>query len=112
MEYSENRKMRKALKRVEALKGFYRHLLVYLCVNIALFIVRGNVLDFFQRSSPDKDFIEWVDWNILIVPFFWGIGLLFHAAKVFEYKFSFIKTWEQKKLEKFIKEEESNTFKN
>ncbi len=112
MEYSENRKMRIAMKKVEALKGFYTHLLVYLLVNIALFIVRGNVLDFFQRSNPDKSFIEWIDWNILIVPFFWGIGLSFHAAKVFQYKFPFVKNWEEKKLEKFIKEEESNSFKN
>src|SRR5690606_6733084 len=105
MEYSENRKIQKARKRVEALKGFYKHLLVYLLVNAALFVVRGNVLDFFRSSNPDKNFLEWIDWNILIVPFFWGIGLLFHAAKVFQYKFPFIKKWEQKKLEKFMKEE-------
>lgn len=112
MEYSENRKMRRAMKRVEALKGFYQHLLIYLVVNIILFIVRSNILDFFESNNPDKNFVEWIDWNILIVPFFWGIGLLFHAAKVFQYKFSFVKKWEQRKLEKFIKEEESNTFKN
>ncbi|PHR13099.1 MAG: hypothetical protein COA40_06215 [Aequorivita sp.] len=39
MEYSENIKLRKAQRRVEALKGFYKHLLVYIIVNIALFIV-------------------------------------------------------------------------
>ena len=29
MEYSENLKWRKARRRVEALKGFYKHLLIY-----------------------------------------------------------------------------------
>lgn len=105
MEYSESIKIRKAHRRVEALKGFYKHLLVYSVVNIALFIVRGNVLEFFQNESPDKNFIEWIDWNILIVPFFWGIGLLFHAAKVFQYKFGFLKNWEEKQIKKYLKEE-------
>ncbi|MBK5212408.1 MAG: 2TM domain-containing protein [Flavobacteriaceae bacterium] len=102
MDYSENRTLRQARKKLETLKGFYKHLLVYSIVNIALFIVRGNVLEFFQNQSPDKNFMEWVDWNILIVPIFWGIGLLFHAAKVFQYKFSFIKNWEDRQLKKFI----------
>jgi len=105
MEYFENVKMQKAHKRVEALKGFYKHLLVYLIVNIALFIVRGNILEFFVNESPDKNFIEWIDWNILIVPIFWGIGLIFHGVKVFQYKFHFIKKWEEKRIEKYIKEE-------
>ena len=102
MDYSEDIKLGKARKRLEALKGFYKHLLVYIFVNIAIFIVRSNVLEFFQYQSPDKNFIEWVDWNILIVPIFWGIGLLFHAVKVFQYKFPFIKNWEERQLKKFI----------
>ncbi len=105
MDYSENIKLRKARKRVEALKGFYKHLLAFIIVNIAIFIVRGQVLEFFQNESPDKNFLEWVDWNILIVPIFWGIGLLFHAVKVFQYKLNFIKTWEERQLRKYIKEE-------
>lgn len=105
MEFSESTKLRKARKRLEALKGFYKHLLVYIVVIIAIFIVRGNVLEFFQNQSPDKNFIEWVDWNILIVPIFWGIGLLFHASKVFQYKFPFIKNWEERQLKKFIEED-------
>lgn len=105
MDYSQNIKLKKAHKRVEALKGFYSHLAIYSIVNIALFIVRGQILEFFQNESPDKNFIEWVDWNILIVPIFWGIGVLYHAAKAFQYKMKFIKTWEEKQLEKFLEEE-------
>ncbi|MDC8001251.1 2TM domain-containing protein [Aequorivita todarodis] len=105
MDYPENIKLRKAHKRVEALKGFYKHLLVYVIINVALFVVRGRVLEFFQIESNDKNFVEWIDWNILIVPIFWGIGLLFHAAKVFQYKFPFLKNWEERQLKKFMKEE-------
>lgn len=112
MELSENTRLIKAQKRVEALKGFYSHLFSYLIINIVLLILRGNVLDFFQSASPDKNFVEWVNWNILLVPIFWGIGLLYHALMVFQYKLRFIENWEQGKLKKFIKEEESRSFKS
>lgn len=105
MKYFDNIKLRKAQKRVEALKGFYKHLLVYCIVNVTLFILRGDVLQFFQNESTDKNFIEWVDWNILIIPILWGIGLLFHAAKAFQYKLKFIANWEKRQLEKFSKEQ-------
>lgn len=104
MKYSDNIKLRKAQKRVEVLKGFYKHLLVYCIVNVTLFILRGDVLQFFQDESADKNFIEWVDWNILIIPIFWGIGLLCHAVKAFQYKLKFIANWEKGQLEKFSKE--------
>lgn len=107
MELSENMRFKRAKKRVEALKGFYIHLIVYISVNVFLLIVRGNVIGFVINVSPDKNFLEWVDWNILVVPVFWGIGLLFHAAKVFKYKLNFIKNWEERQLLKFMKEEES-----
>ena len=35
MEYAENIKLRKARRRVEALKGFYKHLLIYIIVKVA-----------------------------------------------------------------------------
>lgn len=107
MEPSESIGLRKAKERVEALKGFYGHLMAYITVNIFLLIVRLNVFSFFLYASPEKNFFDWVDWNILVVLVFWGIGLLFHAAKVFQYKFRFIQNWEERQLLKFMKEEES-----
>lgn len=108
MKYSENGKRRRALQRVEALKGFYRHVAIYLIVNIALFVIRGGVLNYFESNKPDKNFVDWVDWNILIVPIFWGIGLLLHAAKVYQYKVRIIRDWEDKKLKEILNEEEFN----
>ncbi|WGF91784.1 2TM domain-containing protein [Aequorivita marisscotiae] len=98
-------KIKNARNRVEALKVFYNHIILYCIVNIVLFLVRGEVLQFFQDQNGNKNFIDWVDWNILVVPIFWGIGLLFHAAKVYRYKLKFIKNWEEKQLKKYLKEE-------
>ena len=39
-------------------------------------------------------------------PFFWGIGLAFHAAKVFGYSPFFSKDWEQRQISKYVEEEE------
>ncbi len=105
MENAENIKLKNALEKVEALKGFYNHLMVYCIVNVVLFIVRGDVLQFFQTEARDKNFIDWIDWNILIVPTFWGIGLLFHASKVFQYKLKFIKNWEDRQILKYMDHE-------
>ncbi len=105
MENAENIKYKNALEKVGALKDFYTHLVFYFIVNVVLFIVRGDILHFFQSEARDKNFIDWIDWNILIVPIFWGIVLLYHASKVFQYKFKFIKYWEERQLKKFIDNE-------
>ncbi len=104
MKYSESLKLRKAKRKVEAIKNFYKHLLVYIIVNLFLFIVRAQVFDFYLSDSPDKEFIDWIDWNIFIGPFFWGIGLLFHASKVFDYKLKFLKNWEERQIKKYLEE--------
>lgn len=101
--------LKRARRRVEVLKGFYSHLWVFLIVNLVLFVVRGRVLEFFTNTSTETNFLDWMDWNILAVPFFWGIGLLYHAAKVFQYKFKFVKNWEEKQLRKFMREDDSQT---
>ena len=106
---NQNIYVKRARKRVEALKGFYSHLWIYLLVNIVLFGIRGHILEFFADTSRGTNFFEWIDWNILIVPFFWGIGLLYHGVKVFQYKVQFVKKWEEKQLRKFMKQENSET---
>jgi len=62
-------KYEKAKKRVEEIKGFYTHAIVYVCVNIVLFLI-----NFFL--SPGG---WWFYWPLLG----WGIGLFFHAMGVF-----------------------------
>ena len=58
-----------AKKRVEALKGFYTHLTVYVLVNLLLFTV--DVL-----TSPDS---LWFYWPLMG----WGIAVALHALRVF-----------------------------
>ena len=39
-------------------------------------------------------------------PFFWGIGLAFHAAKVFGFNPFFSKDREQRQISKYVEQEE------
>ena len=71
----------KAKKKVEEIKRFYVHLIVYVVVNIAFYILVGK------------------GW--LWVTFFWGIGILTHGLKTI----GFTEEWEERKIREFVEKE-------
>lgn len=85
----EEQKFRRAKKKVKEIKGFYVHLTVYLIVN-AFILISGLV------ASGDWK-IFWA-WNSFSTAIFWGIGIVFHAFKVFGFDFLFGKNWEEQKI--------------
>ncbi len=103
--YSE--KFERAKKRVKELKDFYGHLKAFMIVNILLFLLRSNVLNSItlEQSSIDADFLHWLDWNFLITPVLWGIGLLIHGLYAHRYKFKFIAKWESRQIQKYMEQE-------
>lgn len=93
MEIIQNEEDRyyQAKKRVEAIRGFYGNLTSYIVLNIFFFIL--NIV-----TSPEH---LWFYWPLLG----WGIGVLFHGMRVFNYSPFFGKDWEEKKLQQFLEEE-------
>mgnify|MGYP001112089279 CR=1 FL=1 len=87
-------KYQRAKKRVEELKGFYGHLTAFIIVNVALAII--NIL-----TTPGF-------WWFLFVTFFWGIGLVSHAASLFLKRGIFSREWEERKIKEYMAEEEKN----
>jgi len=88
----ENRELyEKAEKRVEAKLGFYIHLVVYILVNALLIIIN-------MRFSPEY---SWFIWPLIG----WGIGLLFHAMRVFA--FTGEQAYKEKMIEKEMKKDAS-----
>lgn len=85
-----------AKKRVKQIKGFYIHLLVYVAVNIFIFVNNANEL-------PAGESL--LQWKTLATPFFWGIGLLAHASSVFLPNFLLGKEWEQRKIKELMEQE-------
>jgi hypothetical protein len=96
MENSNQKEERyyKAKKRVEEIKGFYGNLTAYIVFNIVLVII--NLL-----TSPEH---LWFFWPLLG----WGIGVLFHGMKVFNYMPFLGKDWEEQKIKEFMDKEKEN----
>ena len=92
--YQEEERYNKARKRVEEIKGFYGNLIAYIVVNIGLVVV--NLL-----TSPKH---LWFYWPLL----WWGIGVIFHGLKVFNYISFLGKDWEETKIKEYMDDEKSN----
>ncbi|MFB0515048.1 MAG: 2TM domain-containing protein [Candidatus Neomarinimicrobiota bacterium] len=88
---TEQSNYEKARKRVEEIKGFYIHLLVYVCVNAGLFGI--NAL-----SSPSY---WWAFWPLLG----WGIGLLVHGLTVFGLQGFLGPEWEERKIREIMEKD-------
>ena len=93
MEGVDDRDYERAKKRVEAIKGFWSHLITYIVVNIILFIV-----DLF--TTPDQWWFYWVIGG-------WGIGLVINAISVFGMGKFQSKEWEEAKIKEILDKEKS-----
>ncbi len=103
IEENEKDKLKRARKRVEELKGFYIHFSVYIVINSFI------LLNIFIRSLSEGDSF-WA-FGTFFTPFFWGIGLAFHAAKVFHFNPIFGKKWEERQIQKYIEKDKQDAAK-
>jgi 2TM domain len=92
--YTEQERYYQAKKKVEDIKGFYGNLIAYIIFN-GFFLVL-NLL-----TSPNE---LWFYWPLLG----WGVGVLFHGMKVFNYSPFLSKDWEARKMKEFMEEEKRN----
>ena len=67
-----DQKYEKTKKRVEEIKGFYIHLIAFICVIIGLFI-------FNLVTTPGEWWFYWL-------PLGWPIGIYFHGMGVFYFR--------------------------
>lgn len=93
---SDHQKYIEAKKQVQELKGFYIHSFFYL--GLSVYFIYLNF-----TYSPEH---LWFYWPMLG----WGIGLFFHASKVFNF-FPFLdKKWEEKKIQEFMKKSKNDNY--
>jgi hypothetical protein len=88
---TEETTYQKAKERVEAIKGLYIHLIVYVVVNLILFSINMIV-------SPDS---LWFFWPLMG----WGVGLFIHALSVFGFGPGFGADWEERKIRELMENE-------
>jgi len=103
---SEEKKLIKARKRVEEIKGFYKHLTAYLVVNLFLtfivyyFDVTVKIFEGFEMNAETSGsvFVNYPVW------FIWGAILLVDAIRVFIFPKAIGKGWQDRKIEEFMNE--------
>ena len=111
MKTTENTSYARAQKRVDDIKKFYRHLQVYIIINVLLLLLKANIMSLGRGGNfTDLHFEHWLDLNVYGTAIVWGVGLLIHGLYVFQYKFKFFKNWEQRKINEFMNQEDENQF--
>lgn len=96
----------RAKKRVKDIREFYHHLFFYLLFNVPLLLFAKPIAQFLKATTYNNDeFAEWVELNMYITPFFWGIGLIFHGIYTFIFKGSVLKKWEDRQMKKYLDQE-------
>ena len=90
-EFNENSYVR-AKERVKDLRDFYGSLMAYLIVIPLLWYINYEFSNFI--------------WWAIFPTIGWGIGLAFHAYRVFAKNAILGKAWEERKIREFMEEEE------
>lgn len=96
-DFREEEAYLRAKKRVEAISGFYWHLVSFIVVNVFLILLIG--------LNSGQGF---TGFGTYATAFFWGIGLIFHFIGVFGFNFILGRNWEQRKMEEFMEKERDN----
>jgi hypothetical protein len=96
--FNQEEKLYRAKKKVEELKKFYVHLGVYLAVNLFISI-RALYFDVQNGYSVSEILTDLGTYWLWI---FWGIGVVFHAFKVFGFNVLFGNDWEDRKIKEFM----------
>lgn len=101
-DYKQQISYKAAHKRVKDIKGFYVHLIIYLFINIAIFVVVSRHQGFWEALGNISNYST---------PFFWGIGLLWHWFGVFGPNYFLGKKWEEKKIKELMEKDKKQLWK-
>lgn len=104
-EFKNDESFEIAYKKVKKIKGFYSHLKVYIIVNIIIIVSSFNRI-YIGNHFEIRGF---ENWEMYSTAFYWGIALVIHAFTVFGPDIFFNNDWEQKKIQKYMDKEASNT---
>jgi hypothetical protein len=92
--YQNEERYFNAKKQIEEIKGFYGNLSSYIIFNLVLLTI--NLV-----TSPNH---LWFYWPLLA----WGIGVIIHGLKVFNYMPFLGKEWEEQKIKELMEKEIEN----
>ncbi len=102
--FNKEEKYISAKKRVDDIKAFYTHLIVYVLINI--FISSIKITFNIRSGEPFSE--AFFDFSTFAVWMAWGIGITFHGFAVYSESTLSFRRWKEKKLQQFLDEEEAN----
>ena len=91
----------KAQRKVRQVQIFYLHLALYVIV-VALLLYNFYILE----EGPYKNNIIALNLSVLVA---WSVFIIIHGLNVFKGKQIFKKSWEDKKIKEFLKDDEVET---
>lgn len=98
----------RAMNKVNRLRGFYVHLVVYFVVNTAV-----SIFKIFRNLQNGESFeMAFFEFSTFALWTFWGIGLALHAFNVFGMPMIMGENWEEEKIKQYMEEEERTGIKN
>lgn len=94
----------KAKGKVEKLKRFYTHLVVFVVINCVITAVKVM-----HNMNKGETFEEaFFDFATLASWLFWGVALALHAFSVFGIHLLLGEDWEERKIEKYMNDDLQN----
>jgi hypothetical protein len=107
----------RAFKKVKELKSLYGNIAFFVPGSILVLMGEQMIIDKLAQSvMSDTSFLNWISWNIRLIPFIWLMVILIQALCIYlKYhkpvfhikKPLFLKRWEESQIDKFLKEENS-----
>lgn len=88
----------RAKEKVRHVKVFYVHLVGYI-------VFTSLVLYNMYIMNPENEYNSTFEWINLTSLTFWTIFIFFHGWKVFKGRFLFKRSWEDRKIKEFMKED-------
>lgn len=96
----QNQSYLRAKKRMELIKKFYKHLVIYILVNLAISVYK--VVDYVEGGYSFEEAFFQLD--IFIVWIIWGVFVILQAIKTFKAGAILGADWEERKIQEIMNE--------
>lgn len=101
-------KYEKAMDRVKTERKFYLAIVRLLIFSILLFFLNDSILQLFiDRGLDNEHILYWVNWSLWCTPVIIAIILLIKGLWLFVFKNKPLRKWEERRIKKIMKEEDS-----
>jgi hypothetical protein len=97
-------KYERAKIKVASIRGFYYHSIVFVSINLMLFLFRHKftfiLVD--KNALGNPEFLEWIDWNVYGTAIVWGVILAIHGIRVLGEFSLYVRIWEERQIQKYM----------